>query len=74
MHASVDNSATAKGPARWILADAARHTTVPTQTAGVIFGHKVRPPEARTRAGLDLGGGGCHGVNGAFGRQARRVD
>jgi hypothetical protein len=29
--------------AAWILADAARHTTVPTQTATVIFGHKVRP-------------------------------
>jgi hypothetical protein len=29
--------------AAWILADAARHTTVPTQTASVIFGHKVRP-------------------------------
>lgn len=29
--------------AAWILADAARHTTVPTQTASVIFGNKVRP-------------------------------
>ncbi|WP_436499556.1 vWA domain-containing protein [Actinokineospora sp. HUAS TT18] len=29
--------------AAWILADAARHTTVPTQTATVIFGHGVRP-------------------------------
>ncbi|XVS62054.1 vWA domain-containing protein [Actinosynnema sp. CA-299493] len=29
--------------AAWILADAARHTRVPTQTASVIFGHHVRP-------------------------------
>ncbi|GGN23855.1 hypothetical protein GCM10011609_76960 [Lentzea pudingi] len=27
----------------WILAGAARHTVVPTQTATVIFGHHVRP-------------------------------
>lgn len=29
--------------AAWILADTARHTRVPTQTASVIFGHHVRP-------------------------------
>ncbi|KOX19263.1 von Willebrand factor A [Saccharothrix sp. NRRL B-16348] len=29
--------------AAWILADAARHTRVPTQTASVIFGRHVRP-------------------------------
>ncbi|WP_158851191.1 vWA domain-containing protein [Saccharothrix deserti] len=29
--------------AAWILADAARHTRVPAQTASVIFGHHVRP-------------------------------
>lgn len=29
--------------AAWILAQAARHTTVPTETATVIFGHQVRP-------------------------------
>ncbi|MFD2415364.1 VWA domain-containing protein [Amycolatopsis pigmentata] len=29
--------------AAWILAHAARHTTVPTETATVIFGHHVRP-------------------------------
>ena len=29
--------------AAWILADAARHTRVPAQTASVIFGHNVRP-------------------------------
>ncbi|CRK57630.1 hypothetical protein [Alloactinosynnema sp. L-07] len=29
--------------AAWIIADAARHTTVPTQTASVIFGNRVRP-------------------------------
>ncbi|WP_309114709.1 hypothetical protein [Saccharothrix sp.] len=27
----------------WIIANAARHTTVPTRTATVIFGHHVRP-------------------------------
>jgi hypothetical protein len=27
----------------WILALAARHTTVPAETASVIFGHHVRP-------------------------------
>ncbi len=34
--------------AAWILANAARHTTVPTETATVIFGHQVR---ALTRPG-----------------------
>lgn len=29
--------------AAWILANAARHTTVPAQTATVIFGHEVHP-------------------------------
>jgi hypothetical protein len=29
--------------AAWILANAARHTTVPAQTATVIFGNRVRP-------------------------------
>ena len=29
--------------AAWILATAARHTTVPAQTASVIFGNRVRP-------------------------------
>lgn len=29
--------------AAWILANAARHTRVPTETATVIFGHHVRP-------------------------------
>ncbi len=29
--------------AAWILANAARHTRVPAQTASVIFGHHVRP-------------------------------
>ncbi|MBB5808866.1 hypothetical protein F4560_008634 [Saccharothrix ecbatanensis] len=29
--------------AAWILADAARHTRVPADTASVIFGHHVRP-------------------------------
>lgn len=29
--------------AAWILANAARHTRVPTETASVIFGHHVRP-------------------------------
>lgn len=29
--------------AAWILANAARHTTVPAQTASVIFGNRVRP-------------------------------
>ncbi|GLY68737.1 vWA domain-containing protein [Amycolatopsis taiwanensis] len=29
--------------AAWILADAARHTRVPAQTASVVFGHHVRP-------------------------------
>ncbi|MFD7655369.1 hypothetical protein ACFV4N_15470 [Actinosynnema sp. NPDC059797] len=29
--------------AAWVLAEAARHTRVPADTAGVIFGHHVRP-------------------------------